>query len=237
MNSFFLVIEVLIPILALYLVWKKGGLSVIYFPFYMFCGTIVDESLPASLGYLLYSVLILYYIYTNPEFTKRNIFAIALVLHYILLMPNSKDLVKIRPDLFGVIMLFLLIPIIAEVYRKYPREQISSEVDRMAFLVILMFVLNSMFSTLFNYNPRGIYGISSGILYGFLSFDVLNVLPFAIFIVIRKGMRGKNIWYLVVYLVAIFFILLTFRRTVMVLCVVGKIGRASCRERVLREGG
>lgn len=221
MTTIFLIIEILVPLLAIYFIWLKGDLSIVYLPFFFFCNDVVEKNLPAVLGYVLFSAIILFYIYSNPTFAKNNPFAIALLLYFTFLLQFSKDLVEIRPYFFGVAWIFILVPLIVEVYKKYSREKILREIEKVAFLVLLLFVLNSIFSTLLNYNPREQYGITSGILYGGLSLDNLNILPFAVFVVIRKGIKDRNVLFLLLYLTAIFFILLTFRRSVMALCVLG----------------
>lgn len=221
MSLFFLLIEVLVPVLALYLIWQKGDLSVVYLPFFMFCGDVIVRSFPALFEYLLFSALIIYYIYHNPTFAKNNFFAIILMIYFFLLLPFSKDLVAVRMYFFPAIWLFLLIPILAEVFRKYPRTWIFNELSKSAFLILVLFIANSVLSTLLNFNPRQQYGITSGILYGDLSLDYFNVLPFAAFVVFRKGVKDKNYLYIIIYLTAVFLVLLTFRRSVMGLCVLG----------------
>jgi len=223
MSYFFLFIEVLVPVFALYLIWQKGDLSVVYLPFFMFCGDVIVRSFPAFFEYLLFSALVLYYIYHNPAFAKNNIFAIILTVYFFLLLPFSKDLVALRMYFFPAIWLFLLIPILADIFKKYPRPWIFNELSKSALLILILFIVNSILSTLFNFNPRQQYGITSGILYGDLSLDYFNVLPFAAFVVFRKGVKDKNFLYIIIYLTAVFLVLLTFRRSVMGLCVLGTL--------------
>lgn len=223
MTFFFLLIEILVPLMAIYLIWVKGDISIVYLPFFLFCGDVIMRTFPALVGYIFNSLLVAYYVYHNPQFVKRNIFAVILIIYFFLLLPFSKDLIAIRPFFFSAIWLFLLIPVLSQIYHKNPRERIFNELSSSAFLILLLFIVNSVLSTLFNFNPRQQYGITSGILYGDLSLDNFNVLPFAAYVVLRKGIRDKNFLYIVVYLAAIFLILLTFRRSVMALCVLGTV--------------
>jgi O-antigen ligase len=225
MNAFFLLIEISIPIFVIYLVFKKKDLSVVYLPLLFFSSAVVVKNFSSSVNYLIFTALILYLIAFNLNFVKRNIFAPILVIYFFLLIPKSDDLAIIRPNLFGSIWLFLLIPLIAEIFNKYSREQIFNELSKSALLTLIIFNINVILSTLLKFMPlgTGFYGATSGLMYGALSLDELNILPFAIFIVIRKGIKDKSLFYIVVYLAAIFFVLLTFRRTVMVLSVLATI--------------
>lgn len=225
MKIFFLLIELLVPIFAVFMIWKKGQLSIVYLPFIFFCNDLVEKSLPASITYFLHIAIVGYYAVHNFGFAKRNIFSVLLIVYFLLLLPYSADIEAIRSHFVAALLLFLLIPIIAEVFRKYPKHAIFEELSRSALLILLIFIVNVIGSTYFRYMPlgAGFYGATSGLLYGFLSLDNLNVLPFAAYVVLRKGARDKQVWYIAVYLIVTFFVLLTFRRTVMAITVIAGI--------------
>ncbi|AEL24491.1 hypothetical protein [Cyclobacterium marinum] len=221
MKAFFLLIELAIPLFLGYIIWKKGQLSILYMPVIFFCYAFIDRNLSAAISYLIYAVIIGFFIFNNPLFIKRNIFAVILILYYFFLLPNSRDLAEVRPIFFGAILVFFFVPLLSEVSRKYSREQLFGALSESALIVLILFIINVILSTIFRYMPTGTgyYGTTSGLLYGSLSLDNLNILPFAGYIVVRRGVKDKNLIFLMVYLVAAFFILLTFRRTVMLLVV------------------
>lgn len=205
--------------------WKKGQLSVVYMPVIFFSYTLIERNFSASITYLIYLFIIGFYVFNNPLFIKRNVFAIILLFYFILLLPGSKDLAEIRPIFFAAILLFFFVPILSDIFRRYPREVIFNELSKASMLVLTLFIINVILASLFRYMPlgTGYYGSTSGLMYGMLSLDDLNVLPFVCLVVIRKGIKDKKLLYILVYLIAAFFILLTFRRTVMVLTVLAAI--------------
>jgi O-antigen ligase len=221
MKIFFLLIEIFIPIMACWVVWKKQEIGVVYMPFFFFLNDMIEKNLPATVNYLIISLLMIYFAFNNLPFIKRNIFSLLLIIHFFILLPNAKDLTRIRPDFFSSIVLFLLIPIIAEIYNKYGREKVFDELSKSAFLIMAFFIVNTILSTVLRYNPMEMYGITSGVFYGKVYLSDFNVLAFASFIVIRKGIKDKSILYILVYLATIFLVLLSFRRTAMALSILG----------------
>ncbi len=211
------------PILALWVIWKKQELGIVYLPFFFFLNDMIDRNLPAMVNYFTVSMMVGYYLFHNLTFVKRNIFSLLLVIHFFILLPNAKDLVRIRPDFFASIVLFLLIPIIAEVYTKFPRERIFEELSKSSLFIMIFFIINTVFSTVLRYNPTEMYGITSGVLYGNIYLSDFNILAFASFIVIRKGIKDKSIIHIAVYIATIFLVLLSFRRTAMGLALLGTV--------------
>jgi hypothetical protein len=225
MKLFFLLLEIFIPLFAVYIVYKKKDLAVVYIPFLLFCSNVLVKSFSASLNYLVFTGMIGYLAYTNMKFIRRNVFSILLFIYFLFLIPKSDDIVSVRPYIFASLWLFLLIPISVEIYKKYSREEIFAELSKSAFLILLVFNINVILSTLFKFMPlgTGFYGATSGLMYGALSLDHLNILPFTLFIVVRKGIKDKSPIYILIYLIAIFFAILTFRRTVMALSIIGTL--------------
>jgi O-antigen ligase len=223
MKIFFILIEIAMPLLALWVIWKKKELAIVYLPFLFFLNDMIARSLPAMVNYFTVSMMVGYFLFHNLTFIKRNIFSLLLVIHFFVLLPNSKDVVRIRPDFFASIVLFLLIPIIAEVYNKYPRERIFEELSKSSLLIMIFFIINTIFSTVLRYNPTEMYGITSGVLYGNIYLSDFNILSFASFIVIRKGIKDKSLIHIAVYVAAIFLVLLSFRRTAMGLALLGTV--------------
>ncbi|MCH6201732.1 O-antigen ligase family protein [Aquiflexum sp. LQ15W] len=223
MKVFFILTELFILIFAGYVLWKKKELVIVYLPLLLFCDGMIEKSLPATISYLIQVGMLGYLVFYNLKYLKSNIFSILIVLYFIMLLPYSKDLNRIRPDFVAAIMVFTLIPLFAEVYKKYPRDVIFEELAKSSTLILVFFIINTILSTLFKYNPMEMYGITSGILYGKVFLTDFNILVFASFLVIRKGIKDKSLIHIALYLTAVFFILLSFRRTVMALTILGTI--------------
>src|SRR5690554_2717685 len=195
MNLFFYIIEPLTYITAMYWIIYKKDLAIVYLPVILFAQAVVVPTLPAILGYTLVSFYIGFLIYHNPLFFKDNIFGILLFIFHIFLIPGSSDLVNIRPALFSVMWMFLLIPLAMAILQKYPRKTIFKELSNAAFIILALFVINVLFSTAFNYSPYGMYGMQSGILYGELIDTDFNILVIAIFIALFFLTYKMNPWY------------------------------------------
>lgn len=132
-----------------------------------------------------------------------------------MLLNRSQDLVLIRPYVFSVCWFFISVPLIAALYKSHPAEEIYQELSQVTLLILILFILNSIASTIYKFAPAEMYGIKSGILYGNLYAAAFNTLPFAIFIVLNRGINEKRVLYLGVGLVAFFIVMLSLRRTVM----------------------
>ncbi|WP_194974089.1 hypothetical protein [Aquiflexum lacus] len=223
MKLYFLAIEILIVFFFLFMIVKKKQLSVVYFLPFLFSRSVITSTLPASVNYLIITLTVFYFMFYNLTFVKKNFFTILISFYFIILLLNTDDFEKIRPYLFGSITLFLMIGIIPEIYKNYSESVVFDELANASILVLLIFCTNSLFSTFYNYNPNQMYGINSGVLYGNIVHSDFHVLPLAIFIVFRKALRDKNLFYLLVYLITIFITILTFRRTVMALSILGSI--------------
>lgn len=223
MNAFFLLVEFSVYIYVAYLFIEKEELTIIYFPTLFFAQSLITPVLPALLGYLLFSSLILFFIYRNVLFFTENIFSVLFVLLTIFLIPKSNDLVTIRPFLFSIFWISLLIPLIVAIYRKYPGRIIFQELATASFVILCLFIVNVIVASLAGYAPYAMYGITSGILYGNLYATDFNVLAIALFIVLLKIMSKKDLAYFIVFVLSLSFIMLSMRRSVMGLCAAGII--------------
>ncbi|MDO9554490.1 hypothetical protein [Rhodonellum sp.] len=223
MNVFFLLLEFSTLLFMGYAVMFKKQLSIVYLPFLFFSNTVYVPALPYFFYYVVISSAILYFAVFNLPFVIKNVFAVFSILYILILLTNSTDIISIRPALFFVIWLFLLIPIIPEIFQKFSRNEIMEELSKCAFLILTVFIVNTVLSTKFAYVPVEMYGINSGILFGNVTFTDFNVLVFATYIVLKKAIKDKKNLYLMVYLVAMFLILLSMRRTVMLLSVLGSL--------------
>jgi O-antigen ligase len=223
MKWFFLLVEFTLPIIAVYWVVKKQSLSIVYIPFIMFSYHIIETKLPGFFMYFILILLLLYFVIYNLPFVMKNIFSLIIFFYFMILLMYVDDLKEIRPYLVNVSWLFLGIALIPQIYGYFSREKIFKEISYAAFLVMGIFSINTILSTIFKYNPREIYGISKGILFGNISNDYYNIFPLALYLILRRAVRDKNIVFFVVYFVSIFFVLLTLRRSVMLLSVLATV--------------
>jgi hypothetical protein len=224
MNLFFHVLEAFLYILAFYLFYKKQELALIYIPVLVFAYVILEVRLIPSLAfYGTISILMFACIKRNVSFFKYNIFALCLVLYFTLLILKVDDLLTIRPFLFSIMWYFLAIPLIVALFKRYPRQVIFDELANGSLMILMLFVVNVLLSTVFGYSSRSMYGISSGVLYGNLSATDFNILAVASFVVLLKLLEKKNLIALLTYVAAFAFIMLSMRRSVMSITALGLV--------------
>jgi hypothetical protein len=201
--------------LSAYLILKKNELAIFYIPVLLFVDKIVGAHNPAWMYYSLMCLIVFVIIRRNGFFFRNNIWAFLLIIYFLILLNKSEDLVLIRPYVFSVIWLFIFIPLIPAMYEKYPAEIIYKELTNAAFLILILFIVNSIAATLYKFSPTEMYGITSGILFGNLWAAAFNTLPIALFVVFLKGAGERKLLYLLICVVSFFLIMLTLRRTVM----------------------
>jgi hypothetical protein len=223
MSFFFLLVEAFIYGFALYLLLVKKELALIYLPVLFFAEILIIPVAPAMGFYGTISLLLGIILYRNSFFFRNNVFAILLSIYFLLLLPQSSDVVLIRPYIFGVIWLFLAIPLVGAVYRKYSRDDIFRELSQAAVLILGLFVANVLVSSVFKYSPFAMYGITSGVLYGNLYAADFNVLPIAVFLTALSLLKQKNLPRFLLLALALVFIMLTLRRSVMGLSAAGVV--------------
>ncbi|WP_244888602.1 LTA synthase family protein [Pontibacter akesuensis] len=205
-----------------YLFLKKKELSLLYVPVLVFANTVIEVHLIPSLGYYaLVSFLLLTAINKNAFFLRHNVFSIFLALYFVVLMFQSSDLIAIRPFLLAVMWFFLSLPLIVSIYQKHFRKEIFDNLANAAGIILVLFVSNVVVSSYFRYSAHSMYGISSGILYGNLSATDFNIIPIAAFIVLLKLLQKRNLVYLAAYTLSLAFIMLSMRRSVIAICIMG----------------
>jgi hypothetical protein len=218
---FFLTIELWIIGFTIYLFLYKKELAIIYIPALLFAQTVITPVLPAMTYYIIFSLFILYFIFFNTSFLRENVLSLVLLLYHGVLLTQSPDIETIRPPLFSVIWLFLAIPLIAAIYRKYTRDEVLEELSRAAFIILLIFVSNVAISTSQGYAPNAMYGITTGILYGNLYATDFNILSLAAFVVLLRAVSKKSIIHFLLFVISFSFITLSLRRSVMGLAALG----------------
>ncbi len=221
MSAFFLFIEIASYLFAVYLFVTKKELAIIYIPVLIFSNIIIDAVFSASIYYATISILILSCILKNGSFYRNNIYAVLSFIYILILLPRSSDLEFIRPSVFSVLWLFATIPLILSVYQKYPREVIFREVTNAGFIIICLFVVNVLISTKMGFSPNQMYGITTGVLYGNLYGAGFNILGIAMFVSVLKFLDRKKPIYLLVIIVALAFLVLSVRRSVILISGLG----------------
>lgn len=222
METFFLLLELIMYCMIVYLFLQKKELSIIYLPVLFFIDTVIATHVfTAFIYYGAITFLIFNLIGKNLTFFKNNIFSFFLVIYFLILLSKSRDIDAIRQSIFNVSWLFLLIPLIPAIYKKYSREVIVKELGQSAFLILVIFILNVLMCTKYAFNPYLMYGITGGIMYGNMYATDFNVLAIAVFIVLYRAMQTKNIIYIAVFVVAMVFLGLSLRRSVTILSVGG----------------
>jgi O-antigen ligase len=221
MKLFFLFVEGFVILWMIISIIRKKDLSVVYFPLFSFSYGIVDNTLSSGLILLLIISFASYYVVYNLPFITKNVFAFILVLYFSILVLEVNDFQTVRKSYITAISLFLLIGVVPEIYKKYSKEVILKELSLSALLMLILFIVNASFSTYFNFNPKMMYGISSGVLFGNMFGGGFNFLPLVCFLVFQKAIKEKKLVYFLVFFTALFLSLLTLRRTVMLLNVIG----------------
>lgn len=224
MSTFFLAVKLLFFFgLAFYCILKKNELAVFYLPVLFFAEKVVGAISPAFLFYaticLIYGILII----RNGLFFRNNIWAIILIVYFLLLLNNSSDLEMIRPHFFAVMWLFILVPLIPAIYKKYPADTVFKELSNASLLILILFLANALVSSMYKFSPTEMYGFTSGILFGNLWAAAFNTLAIALFVVFLKGVSERNFIFLGVAVVSFFFIMLTLRRSVIGLSALGML--------------
>jgi hypothetical protein len=209
--------------LGVYVILKKNELSIFYLPVLFFVEKIVGELSPAFLYYGLICTIILLLIIRNGSFFRNNAYAFLLIGYFLVLLTQAENLVLIRPYVFSVMWLFVLIPLIPSIYKKFTREEVFTELCNASFLILILFISNALVSTVYKFSPMEMYGITKGIMYGNLWAAAFNTLSIALFVVFLKGVTERKHLYVILSVVSVFFILLTLRRTVMALSVFGAV--------------
>ena len=85
----------------------------------------------------------------------------------------------------------------------------------------MIFFANVVLSTYFKFNPYAMYGISTGIMYGNLYATDFNIIGIAIFILLLYSLKNIKIFNLALVAINIAFIVLSMRRSVLGITVIG----------------
>ena len=215
MTALFLILEIFFYAFSLYLLLVKKELAIIYLPVLFFLNAVITiHKLPAFVYYLTMLILILNAIRFNPAFFLKNIFSLLLVVYFLTLLTEVNNFDEVRPSVFNVFCFFIILPLISSIFEKYEKSFLINEVAKCAFLVLTVFVLNTLASSKFGYDVHSMYGITKGILYGNLYASDFNIIPMAIFILLISVLYNRSSIAILVALVSLALLTLTVRRSV-----------------------
>jgi hypothetical protein len=222
MNTYIIALELFLYAFSFYLLLRKGEMALLYLPVVFFCDTVTDNHfITAFAYYALISVILIRIITLNPAFISKNYFAGLLLLYFFVLMTKATNLVPERANVFNVIWFFFSLPLLVSVYKKYPREQIVRELSASCFFILCIFIVSVLAATWFHFNPYEMYGITGGLLFGNLYATDFNIIGFAIFMVLFQSLQKRKLIYLAVAVIALIFIALSMRRSVMSISALG----------------
>jgi hypothetical protein len=215
MKIWFTLIDFSMPLVMAYLVLRKGSLSIVYVPFLFFMYSMLEKSKIIPIYHLLFIFLLVYYSFLNLPFLKKNVFYLILILFFTYQLQTIDNLKEFRMYIIGLYWTLTIVALAPEICRNYSREKIFKELSLSAFLILLFFIANSSISTFFKYYPEKGYGFTSGISFGNISIAHYNILPLALYLVFKQGMKNKKLVFFAVGIAALILTMLTLRRSVM----------------------
>lgn len=220
MTIYFILLELFFYGFTLYILVRKGELSVIYLPVLFFSRNLFGFSMRAIVWYMILAVIMGYLILSNKGFSRSNPFAILLAIYFTILLWFSTDLTAVRPAYAATVVFFLSIPLIHSIYLKYDRSIITNELYNMAIIVLLLFISNVVMSSLTGYDGgRPMYGVTS-IKYGNMFASAFNIVPIVLFYVLYKLSARNSAMDIVLSVLGFAFVMLSMRRSVMVVAVI-----------------
>jgi len=223
MNAFFLFIEIFIYLFALFLLFKKKDLVIIYLPVLIFSYNLIVPTFSASIYYSTICILLFASVVRNGSFFRHNMYAVILFFYFLLLLTKASDLEEIRPSIFSVSWLLISIPLIHAVFKKYDEQCILNEVGNAAILILGLFLINVLFSSIHRYSPNAMYGITSGVLYGNLYGAGFNILSLALFATVLRYLDKRRALDFLILIVSFAALMLSLRRSVMLVGALGVV--------------
>lgn len=219
MSIFFLLLEIFLYGFSIYIFYAKRELAVIYLPFIFFSFVVITPVLPLGLFYGLVSILIILILKKHYSFLRENIFSVILFLYYISLLFKADASIKYSL-VYNALLFFISLPLIGIIYKEHSRKVVLKELTQTAILILILFVINVILASITKYS-ESMYGIKGGILYGNLKNTDLNIIGIALFLVLYDILKKGNYYVVLIYVLSITFILLTLRRSAMLVSVLG----------------
>lgn len=209
------ILEVFLYVAALYLFFKKQDLIILYLPLLFFTRNLIDEFFVRQLiWYGLVTLALIFAAYRAGFIKNLNLAAVLLFVYLTILYIFSSSLSGTRSTYFSMVCFIASFVILPNLYEKYGKEAIWSELSRMALGILLIFVVNTLLCTATGYAPYQIYGRTTGVLYGNMGPTSFMALPIALFIYLSHNTDRTSIIRIVVSILALGLMILSFRRTV-----------------------
>ena len=222
MNSYFLILEFIMYAFTFYILIYKKELGILYLPSLFFIFTIITPTIPIGVFYALVALLIISILNKRFDLLSQNPAAVLLLFYFLILLTAAHAELKYSL-VFSVLLFFISIPLINLIYKHHTYDEIFSELTRASIIILVVFVTNAVLSTLTKYNPQSMYGINSGVFYGNLGYTDFNVIGIALFIVLLRLLKKNNFVLLAIYIIAFAFVMLTLRRSAMLVSGLGVV--------------
>ena len=185
-----------------------------------FAYSVITSVLPIEAFYGVITLLLVSFFKSKYKLLNENVFSFAIFLYFLILLTQASETIKLSL-VFSVLAFFISLPLINAIYKEHTRDTILKELTTSALIILVVFIANVLCATVFRYAPKSMYGISSGVLYGNMQFTDFNVLGVALFVVLISILKKNNLLLLSIYVVAIACIMLTLRRSVMLVSALG----------------
>lgn len=217
-------LELLLYGAAIFFLVKKKELAVIYLPFLFYTRELIEE--PVIRAVIWYLIVLLFFGLAASRvnlFRCLNLFAVILWGYLTSLFILSGNMADTRANYFAISCLLFACIIVPNLFIKERRETIANEVNLMATLVISIFILNALISTLAGYNPNPMYGRTTGVLYGNTGANGFMLIPLVLFVYMTYNLRNPSIFRLLIALLALGLVLLSLRRTACLVAIVALV--------------
>lgn len=219
MTAYFLLIELLFFAFVVYLRVVKKEFAVIYLPVLFFTRLNFSFSTRMIFWYMILAGMIVYLMYTHRGFTKNNPYAILLAVYFTILLFFSSSISSVRPAYTSTTVLFLSIPIIHNLYKIYGRPVIEKELYKMSVIILLLFISNTVMSTVTGYTGgRDMYGLG-GLSYGHMFATNFNIIPVVLFFLLYKLTGRYTVFGMAIAIISFALVVLSMRRSVFVTAV------------------
>lgn len=209
------ILEITLYVVALYLFYRKQDLIIVYLPMLFFTRNLIDEFVIRQLiWYVLVTLFLLFAAYRANFIKKLNLAAVLLFVYFSILYLFSDSLSGSRSTYFSMICLMFGFVTLPNLYAKYGKEIVWTELSKMSLGILLIFVGNTLLCTATGYAPYQIYGRTTGVLYGNMGPTAFMALPIALFIYLNYNVKRTSIVRVLISTLALGLMLLSFRRTV-----------------------
>jgi len=145
-------------------------------------------------------------------------FFLYIVILFIFNSSDNIDMLKVT----GFMFLLLYIPIVVGVKDKLGVNEFRNILERSSYIILSLFIVNVLLSSLFSYEGRvvegevqsGMYGFEDSFLkFGNLLYSEFNVVPIALTIIVLNN-KHKSLIVWIICIVSFMFILISLRRSV-----------------------